>query len=72
MATSVNYYRVASHCYSCNTWDVGGSLCSCRADADGVGFASNTEVADIDIVIARGEEAPAANLTQYCVPVVLF
>ena len=67
MTTSVNYYRIASHCYSCNTCDVGGSLCSRRADADGVGFVSNTEVADIDIVIARGEEGTGDhNLTRYC------
>ena len=60
MTTFVNYYRIASHCYSSNTCDVGGSLCSCRADADGVGFVSNTRVADIDIVIACGEEETGA------------
>ena len=26
MTTFVNYYRIASHCYSSNTCDVGGSL----------------------------------------------
>ena len=35
--------------------DKGGRLRSLRADADGVGLASNARVADIDIVIARGE-----------------
>ena len=38
-----------------NAGDKGGRLSSCRADADGVGLASNTSVADIDIVTARGE-----------------
>jgi hypothetical protein len=55
MTSSVNHDRIASECYSSNACDVGGSLCSYRADADGVGFARNTEVADIDIVIACGE-----------------
>jgi hypothetical protein len=55
MTTSINYYRIASDCYSGNTCNIGGSLCSCRADADGIGFASNTKVANIDIVIACGE-----------------
>src|SRR5439155_50582 len=50
MTTSVNYYRIASDCYSSNTCHVGGSLCSCRADTDGVAFGSNTGVADICIV----------------------
>jgi hypothetical protein len=58
MTTSVNYYRIASDCYSSNTCDVGGSLCSFRADADGVGFSCNTCVANIDIEIAAGETAP--------------
>ena len=31
------------------------AVCVPSADADGVGFASNTGVADIDIVIASGE-----------------
>jgi hypothetical protein len=53
MTTSVNYHGLASDCYPRNTSNVGGSLPSCRADADGVGFASNTWVADIDIPIAR-------------------
>ena len=52
MTAFVNYYRITSHCYSSNTCDVGGSLCSCRADADGIGFVGNTRVADIDIVIS--------------------
>src|SRR6266480_2210525 len=55
MTTSVNYHRIASDCYSSNTCNVGSSLPSCRADADGVGVASNTSVADIDIEIARGK-----------------
>jgi len=57
MTTFVNYYRIASDGYSCNTCDVGGSLCSFGADADGIGFARNTGVADIDIEIACGEAA---------------
>jgi len=60
MTASVNYYRIATHCYSSNTCDVGGSLCSCRADSDGVAFVRNTGVADIDIVIACGEEGAGA------------
>jgi len=55
MTTSVNHYRIASDCCSSNACNVGGSLCSCFADADGIGFASNTEIANIDIVIACGE-----------------
>ena|SRR5437773_4290642 len=55
MTTSVNYHRIASDCYSSNTCNVGSSLPSCRADADGVGVASNTSVADSDIEIARGK-----------------
>ena len=31
-------------------------LCSCCADADGVGLTRNTRVANIDVVTARGEE----------------
>jgi hypothetical protein len=55
MTSPVNYYRIASDCHSSNACDVGGSLCSCCADADGIGFASNTKVANIDIVIACGK-----------------
>jgi len=58
MTASVNYYRIASDCYSSNTCDVGGRLrtvARVAPNADGVGFASNTQVADIDIVIACGE-----------------
>jgi len=60
MTISVNYYRIASHCYSSNTCDVGGSVLSGRADSDGVTFVSNTRVADIDIAIAGGEEKTGA------------
>ena len=58
MTTFVNYYRIASDCYSGNTCDVGGRLrtvARVAPDADGIGFVSNTKVADIDIVIACGE-----------------
>ena len=55
MTTSVNYHRIPSDRYSSNTCDVGGGLCSCSADVDGIGFAGNTAVADIDIIIAGGE-----------------
>jgi hypothetical protein len=54
MTTSVNYHRIASDCYSSNTCDVGGRLSTVvrvAPDTDSVGFASNTAVADIDIVI---------------------
>src|SRR5215471_7973859 len=61
MTSSVNYYRIASHCCSSNTCDVGGSLCSRRADANGVGFVSNTRVANIDITIACGEVGTGAS-----------
>jgi len=60
MAAFINYYRIASHCYSSNTCDVGGSVLSCRADSNGVAFVSNTRVADIDIAIACGEEETGA------------
>jgi len=60
MTISVNYHRIASHCYSSNTCHVGGSVLSCRADSDGVAFVSNTRVADIDIAIACGEEETGA------------
>jgi len=60
MAIFVNDYRIASHCYSSNTRDVGGSVLSCRTDSNGVGFVSNTRVADIDIAIACGEEETSA------------
>jgi hypothetical protein len=56
MTTLVNYHRIASDCYSSNACDVRGSLCSCCADTDGVGFPSNPEVSDIDIVIACGKK----------------
>jgi hypothetical protein len=59
MTTFVNYYRIASECYSSNTCDVGGRLrtvARLAPNADGVGFASSTPVADIDIIIAYGEE----------------
>ena len=32
-----------------------------RADANGVGLASNTTIADVDIVIARGEIVAGCN-----------
>src|SRR5439155_22755257 len=38
-----------------NPRDEGSGLCSARADADRVELASNTGVADIDIIAARGE-----------------
>jgi hypothetical protein len=57
MTAFVNHYKIASDCYSSNTCDVGGTLCSCSADADSVGVASNTQVADVDIVIACGESS---------------
>ena len=54
--TSATYVN----CRTCNrntnnAGDKGGLLGSCRADADGVGLGRITLVADIDIVIARGE-----------------
>jgi len=55
MTTSINYYRIASDCSSSYARDVNGSLPSYRADADGVRFACNTPVANIDVVIACGE-----------------
>src|SRR6266487_97046 len=74
MTTSVNYYRIASDCYSSNTCHVGGTLCSCRADTDGVAFGSNTGVADIYIVIPCGEKGTGAKaqrniVTATCVDV---
>src|SRR4051812_44406077 len=55
MTTSVNYHRIASDCYSGNACNVGRGLRSCRADTNGVGFAGNTGIADVDIEIACGE-----------------
>src|SRR6478752_4398256 len=55
MATCVNYHRIASDCYPGNTCDINGSLPSYRADADRIGFASNTFITDIDIEITCGE-----------------
>jgi hypothetical protein len=58
MAACVNYHRIASDCYSSNTCNVGGRLrtvAHIASDADGVCFASNTVVADIDIVVACGK-----------------
>ncbi len=40
-----------------NASHVGGRLSSYRADTDGVGLASNTNVPDIDVVVARREIA---------------
>src|SRR3982751_2945944 len=63
MTTFINYYRIASDCYSSNTCDVGGRLRTVvrvAPDTDGVGFASNTAVADIDIVISCGEKDTGA------------
>ena len=46
--------------YACNSCSAdAGDKCfrlgSYRADADGIGFRSNTGVADVDVVISRGE-----------------
>jgi len=60
MTVSINYYGIASHCYSSNACDVRGSVLSYRADTDGVAFVSNTRVADVDIAIACGEGKPGA------------
>src|SRR5207247_9370250 len=55
--------RVYHHCYRVRIYcrnvtdagDKGRGLCSIRADADRADFGSNTFVADINIIIARGE-----------------
>jgi hypothetical protein len=60
MTTCVNYHRIAGDCYSGNACNVSGTLCSWRADANGVGFGRTTSVPDIDIVIARREVGPGA------------
>jgi hypothetical protein len=49
MTIFVNYYRIASDCYSSNTCDVGCGLYSCCPEANGVALAGNTAVADVDI-----------------------
>src|SRR3954453_7398302 len=61
MTAFVNYYRIASDCYSCNTCNVSGVLYSCCSESDGVGFAGNTGAADVDIKIARGEAVTGGN-----------
>ncbi len=60
MTTCVNYHRIARDCYSGNACNVSGTLCSCRADANGADLVGNACVADIDIIIARGKAGPGA------------
>ena len=43
-----------------NAGDIGVGLSSCGADANGVGLASNAQVANIDIVAAGGENKTGA------------
>src|SRR4026207_1328827 len=57
MTACVNYHGIASDCYSGNTCNVGGGLYSWCSEPDGVAFAGNTAVADVDIQIACGEAA---------------
>jgi hypothetical protein len=56
LAVSVNENRVtAALIDAIYPRDVSCRLCSIRADANGVGLASDTVIADIDIVVARSE-----------------
>jgi hypothetical protein len=51
----------ASDVYSPDSGNKGFLMDICRADANGVGFVSNTWVADIDIGIAGRESATGKN-----------
>src|SRR5438309_11575570 len=64
MTAFVTYHGIASDRYSSNTCDVGGGLYSCCSEPNGVAFAGNTGVADVDIQIACGEAATGGN--AYC------
>src|SRR5204863_474465 len=55
MSSIVDHYRCAGDCHPANAGDICVRLRSCRADAYGVRLTSNPCVADVDVVIARGE-----------------
>lgn len=55
MTGIINYHRIAGNDDTTNARDERICLRATRADADGVRLASDAGVADIDVVIARGE-----------------
>ena len=55
MTSIINYDRIAGNGDTTNPRDERICLRAARADADGVRLASDAGVADIDIIIARGE-----------------
>ena len=73
MPGGVDHYRCAGDTDSIDAGDICVRLSSCRANANGVGLSPNTFVADIDIVIARGEIQTGAkaqgDITVTCVAI---
>ena len=55
MTSIINYDGIADKWHTTNTCDVGNCLCSDFANTNSIRFAGNAIVADIDIIIARGE-----------------
>src|SRR6478672_7611355 len=55
MTRTINYDRIAGNGDTTNARDERICLRAARADADGVRLASDAGVADIDIIIARGQ-----------------
>ena len=74
MAVGIDDHANASgNGYATNSGDKCGRLSSYRADANCVGLAGNTCIADVDIVIACGKFEPAeAPNAMLSLPVVLF
>jgi hypothetical protein len=62
----------SGNCHSTNSGDEGIGLSSYCADTNCVGFASNTLIADIDVVIACGEMPPASTLNAMLKDPVVF
>jgi hypothetical protein len=56
MTVGIHEYRraVGNSCAE-NAHDIGGGLCSLGSDANCIRFGRNTDIADVDVIIARGE-----------------
>ena len=55
MTSIINYDRIAGNVHTTNARDEGICLRAAGANTDGVRLTSDAGVADIDIIIARGE-----------------
>src|SRR5258708_6111738 len=54
-AIAVDYYWQSEDWGVVNAGDEGAGLCTFGTDADGVRFARDAEIADVNVVVPRGE-----------------